>query len=168
MSGERPDVNMGSELPVDSRLSGTPDPLSMDYTLDSVPLNLTLSAEDQAKVTASIEAIFQSGAESPSEEDQEMADADEGEPKVDLEDQQLRTENLKGILPTLAQLWWSRSEHMDQAVEKLADGCRTREFKSFHIIDLYVGAITAALPSTLQHAFQFRLFSQYIYLKNWY
>ena len=50
---------------------------------------------------------------------------------VDLEDRHRRTERLKGGLSMLARLWWSDSEHMGLAAEKLADGSRDRELDSF-------------------------------------
>jgi hypothetical protein len=106
----------------------------MNYALNSGSLSLNLSPKEQTELMAGIEAIFQSDGELPSE-DQEMADDDDDdEPKVDLEDQQKRTEKLKGVLPTLAQLWWCHSEHIDLAAEKLADGSRNRESMTFSAI----------------------------------
>ncbi|KFY75619.1 hypothetical protein V499_04421 [Pseudogymnoascus sp. VKM F-103] len=43
---------------------------------------------------------------------------------VDLEDQQLRTDRLRGITLSLDQLWWSGQVYMAAAAEKLADGSR--------------------------------------------
>lgn len=89
--------------------------------------SLNLSAEEQSTMMKSIQEIFDL-----EEEDEEMTDGDgdeeEEEPVVDLEDQMRRTERLKGVLSTLAQLWWSDSEHMDLVAEKLADGSRDREW----------------------------------------
>lgn len=90
--------------------------------------SLNLSAEEQSQMMKSIQEIFELEEEQP-REDEEMADVDEDvEEEVDLEDQQRRTERLKGVLGTLAQLWWSDSEHMDLVAEKLADGSRDRKF----------------------------------------
>lgn len=149
MSGEMPDFYMGDELPADANLlpTETPDASSTNYAFNSGFLKLNLSAEEQTNLMASIEAIFQSEEESPNE-DQAMADADDEEPMVDLEDQQRRTDKLKSILPTLAQLWWCRSEQMDLVTEKLADRCRNRESGPFCPIDHDVEAITSALSSS--------------------
>ena len=57
------------------------------------------------------------------EEDEALED-DDTEPVVDLVDQERRKTKLEALLPTLAQLWWSDSEHMDVATELLADGSR--------------------------------------------
>ena len=43
---------------------------------------------------------------------------------VDLEDQRLRTDRLRGITLSLDQLWWSGQVYMAAAAEKLADGSR--------------------------------------------
>ena len=85
--------------------------------------SLNLSAEEQGTMMKSILEIF----ELEEGEDEEMGDEDEDEVIVDLEDQMRRTERLKGVLSTLAQLWWSDSDQMDLAAEKLADGSRDRE-----------------------------------------
>ena len=139
MSGQTPpDIYMGSEWPLDTLQSdfavppylpraGTPDLSSMNYAFTSGSLNLNLSAEKQADMMESIKAIFQLDGEEAPREDQEMPDADDEEPELDLEDQQKRTDKLKSILPTVAQLWWCRSEHMELATEKLADSSRNRE-----------------------------------------
>lgn len=148
MSGEMPHCYVTGDGPSDTLQTDSPVPLnmlssgasensSMDYVLNSGSLNLHLSSKEQAELMAGIEAIFQSDGELPSE-DQEMADDDDEEPKVDLEDQQKRTEKLKGILPTLAQLWWCRSEHIDLAAEKLADGSRNCESMTFSAISIFL------------------------------
>lgn len=97
------------------------------------PGSLILSAEEQSHMMKSIQEIFGLEEEAPKEDD-EMADDeddDEVEEEVDLEDRARRTKRLKGVLSTLAQLWWSDSEQMDLAAEKLADGSRDRELRSF-------------------------------------
>ena len=88
-------------------------------------MSISLSAEEQSVMMKSIQDIFELEEEP---EDEEMGDGDEEEPEVDLEDQERRTERLKGVLSTLAQLWWSDSEHMDLVAEKLANGSRDREY----------------------------------------
>jgi hypothetical protein len=88
----------------------------------------SLSAEEQGLMMKSIQEIFELE-EEPAKEDEEMADeGEEDEPVVDLEDQARRTERLKGVLSTLAQLWWSDSDHIDLVAEKLADGSRDRKW----------------------------------------
>ncbi len=66
-----------------------------------------------------------------------MADDDDEEEEVDLEDQTRRTERLRAVLPTLAHLWYSGSEQMDVATEKLAD--RSRDRKLSHILRIWFG-----------------------------
>ena len=84
-----------------------------------------LSEEEIGVIMNGIREIFQldeelsGGAES-------MEDDDE-EPEVDPKDQERRKLKLKTLLSTLAQLWWSDSEHMDTAAELLADGSRDRK-----------------------------------------
>ena len=107
--------------------TGTPDLSSMNYAFTSGSLSPNLSAEKQTDLVGSIEAIFQSEEGEASHEDQEMSDVEDEEPEVNLEDRQKRTDQLKSILPTLAQLWWCRSEHMELATEKLADASRNGE-----------------------------------------
>jgi hypothetical protein len=137
MSGEMPDIYMGGEwldvlqtdpaVPHNELRNGSPDLSSLSYAFDSGPFSLSLPTEKQTSLMESIEAIF----ESESAGDQEMLDADEEEPQVDLEDQKERVEKLRGVLPTIAQLWWCRSEYMELAVQKLADGSRNRKFEPF-------------------------------------
>lgn len=136
MSGEMPDIYMGAEwpdvlqtdpaVPHNELGTDTPDLSSLSYAFDSGPFSLSLPAEKQTNLMESIEAIFESES---TNEDQEMVDADEEEPQIDLEDQKERAEKLRGILPTIAQLWWCRSEHMELAVQKLADASRNRKIK---------------------------------------
>jgi hypothetical protein len=103
-----------------------PAPSPTSNVLDAGSLVLNISAEEQSYMIKSIQAIFETE-EEPSKEDE----GEDEEPVVDLEDQQRRTERLKGVLSTLARLWWSDSEHMDSVAEKLADGSRDRELGSF-------------------------------------
>lgn len=128
---------MEGKLPSDSLQTGPSDPLDLSSTrapvqtsrssfFDASSLNLDISAEEQSNMMKSIQEIFELEEEQTNEEEQ-MRDEDEEEPPVDLEDQQRRTEKLKGVLSTLAQLWWSDSDHMDLAAEKLADGSRDRK-----------------------------------------
>lgn len=57
------------------------------------------------------------------------ANATESEERFlfDPEDQWIRTQRLNGIGSALDQLWWSNSEYMSAAAEKLADGSRDRK-----------------------------------------
>lgn len=98
-------------------------------------LKLQLSVEDRKAMAGKIAAIFNIE-EEPIDEDVEMDDDDDenAEPVIDLEDQLRRTESLKGVLSTLAQLWWADSEEMDLATEKLADGSRDRELNLGFVI----------------------------------
>lgn len=90
--------------------------------------NLNPSAEEQVSMMKSIQEIFELVEEQPNEDDEMVHVDEEEEPVVDFEDRQRRTERLKGVLSTLAQLWWTDSEHMDVVAEKLADGSRDREW----------------------------------------
>ncbi|KFZ12256.1 hypothetical protein V502_07175 [Pseudogymnoascus sp. VKM F-4520 (FW-2644)] len=54
---------------------------------------------------------------------------DEEDVVVDLEDQQLRTDRLRGITLSLDQLWWSGQVYMAAAAEKLADGSRDSRWR---------------------------------------
>lgn len=127
-------------LPADSLQTEPSDPLDhliathnyqspISNVLSAGSVNIFLSVEEQHNVMKSIQEIFELEEEEKASEDEEMNDDDE-EPPVDFEDQQRRTEKLKGVLPTLAQLWWSDSELMDVAAEKLADGSRARKSSS--------------------------------------
>lgn len=93
-------------------------------------LDLHLSSEQMMGMSRSIVSIFELD-EEPLDEDVEMVGEDEEDAEVDLADQQRRTDRLKGVLPVLAQLWWSASEQIDVVAEKLADGSRDR--KSYHV-----------------------------------
>lgn len=53
---------------------------------------------------------------------------------VDLEDQQLRTDRLRGITLSLDQLWWSGQVYMAAAAEKLADGSRDCKLYSLSVM----------------------------------
>jgi hypothetical protein len=92
-------------------------------------LNIPLSPKSQNKMMRSVVEIFELEEDFP-HEDVEMGEDDE-EPVVDLEDQRRRTERLSGILPALAQLWWSDSNQIDLAAEKLGDGSRDRKLFFF-------------------------------------
>jgi len=102
----------------------------MPQTNTSLAANATnqgqkLSEEGICEIMNGIREIFQLE-EEQAREDVSMED-DEEEAPVDLADQEKRKLKLKALLSTLAQLWWSDSEHMDVAAELLADGSRDRE-----------------------------------------
>jgi hypothetical protein len=143
MSDEMSDYIMKDSLPADSVQKGTGylsdlmNAGSHDNALTQNALNFNFSVEEQSSMMRTIEEIFLLEEELP-KEDQQMGDDDEEEPEIDLEDQQRRTTKLKGVLSTLAQLWWSDSEQMDVAAEKLADGSRDR--KSKRVLELYYTA----------------------------
>ncbi len=88
-------------------------------------LNIPLSPKSQNKMMRSIVEIFELK-EDPPHGDVDILEDDE-EPVVDLEDQWRRTDRLSGVLPALAQLWWSDSDQIDLATEKLGDGSRDRK-----------------------------------------
>jgi hypothetical protein len=115
--------------PLDIFRSGNELP-SMRNVLNQPSLNISLSAETKTRMTRSILDIFDLE-EEPLNEDVEMVEDDEEEPVVDLEDQRRRTDRLRGVLPALAQLWWSDSDETDLVAEKLGDGSRDRKLCSF-------------------------------------
>jgi hypothetical protein len=126
------DFYMDGGLPADDLQTQPTNPLDIlasrptfSNVLGSNTLAVPLSAAEQTKSMESIQEVFELEEDSP-KEDEEMGEGDAEEPEVDLEDQQRRTDRLKGVLETLGQLWWSNSEHMDVAAEKLADGSRDR------------------------------------------
>lgn len=135
MSGDMQAIYNGGEEPADPSVAdnmlrfGSPDLSSISYAFDSSSFDLSLPAEKQAGLMETIEAIFKSDRGELGDEDQEMLDADEDEPEVDLADQKERTEKLKRTLPTIAQLWWCRSQQMVLAIQQLADASRNRKLK---------------------------------------
>ncbi|TVY36666.1 hypothetical protein LOCC1_G006584, partial [Lachnellula occidentalis] len=135
MSDGMQDHSMGSS---EASNSGARDPL--DFLTSNIPsrttpispisisrpsnLNMNLSEDAMLAMLKQIRDIVDSEPEDENE-DQVMAEDDEDvEEEVDLEDQQRRTDKLKMALSPLAQLWWSGSEQIDLAAEKLADGSR--------------------------------------------
>jgi len=89
-------------------------------------LSTTVPKEEQKANMQSILDIFQLDEELYQSGENEL-DEDDGGEEVDLEDQRQRTERLKGICPALDRLWWTGSEYMVGAAEKLADGSRDRK-----------------------------------------
>lgn len=59
-------------------------------------------------------------------EDTDLID-EESDPAAMYEEQERRTNSLKGILPAVTQLWLSDLVQMCEVTEKLADGSRDRE-----------------------------------------
>lgn len=113
--------------PLDLLIARTDFQTPMSNVLSASSSNIHLSAKEQSDMMQSIQDIFQLEEEQV-DEDEEM-NGEDGEPEIDLEDQQRRVEKLKGVLTTLAQLWWSDSQHMDVAAEKLADGSRDPKWR---------------------------------------
>lgn len=131
---------MNGGIPADDQHSTPTDPLELvnsrslvqnptSDVLGTDSLNLLLTTEQAAAMSKSILDIFELE-EEPPKEVEAMGD-DEEEEDVDLEDQQRRTERLKGVLSLLAQLWWADSDQIDLVAEKLADGSRDREYYLF-------------------------------------
>jgi hypothetical protein len=100
-------------------------------SFDARNLTPTLSTgvpnEEQKAAMQSILDIFQLDEELPDEPDGSELDENDEPPEVDFEDQRQRTERLRGIYPALDRLWWTGSEYMVGAAEKLADGSRDRK-----------------------------------------
>jgi hypothetical protein len=104
------------------------------------PLSAPLSPESLIKMSRSIMDIFEP--EESTNDDMEMVEDDEEELAVDLEDQRRRTDRLRGVLPALAQLWWSDSDQITLVAEKLGDGSRDRELLSLLNTDHHFSAHT--------------------------
>jgi len=107
----------------------------------SIPSSATtsissLSPEDQRRKMESIVEIF----DLKEDHDEEMRDEDDEESIVDLEDQQRRTERLRGVFPALRQLWQSSSDYVDLIAEKLGDGSRDRKSPQLKTIEPLVSA----------------------------
>jgi hypothetical protein len=90
-------------------------------------LKIALSPEEQKEKMNSIAEIFQLDEDVPKDDEEMDVDEEDTAQIVDLEDQERRTERLRGAMSALAQLWWASSDQMDIAVEKLADGSRERK-----------------------------------------
>jgi hypothetical protein len=94
-------------------------------TQNPIPtLSTGVPKEEQKADMQSILDIFQLDEELPDESGGNELVEDDGTPEVDLQDQRQRTERLRGIYPALDRLWWTGSEYMVGAAEKLADGSR--------------------------------------------
>ena len=103
------------------------EPSSVEHDISQhPPSSISLSLKDRNRLMRSIVEIFELE-ESSANGDVEMEEDGDEEPVVDLEDQRRRTERLRGVLPVLAQLWWSDSVQMDVVAEKLGDGSRDRK-----------------------------------------
>jgi hypothetical protein len=123
----------GSSQPTDSLevFTSRVEPVSLGNALSKPPpLSVSLSPKTQNKMTRSIVEIFELE-EDPLNQDVDMGEDDDEEPVVDLEDQRSRTDRLRGVLPSLAQLWWSDSDQIDLVAEKLGDGSRDRKLFPF-------------------------------------
>lgn len=118
---------MNGELPADSLQTAPADPLEIlnprslvqnptSDVLRTDSLNLCLSTEQAMAMSRSILDIFE--LEETQDEDDKMGEDDDEEEEVDLEDQQRRTERLKGALSILAQLWWADSDQIDLVAGK--------------------------------------------------
>ncbi|TVY25020.1 hypothetical protein LHYA1_G006454 [Lachnellula hyalina] len=123
-------ANSGARDPLDFLTSNIPsrttpiNPMSISRPSN---LNLNLSEDAMLAMLKQIQDIFDSEPEDENEDQVMAEDEEDVEEEVDLEDQQRRMEKLKMGLSPLAQLWWSGSEKIDLAAEKLAD--RSRETK---------------------------------------
>lgn len=116
--------------PLDIFTSGNEPPSVENVLNEPPPLTVPLSPETQTRMTKSIMEIFELEEEPPNE-DVEMREDEEEELMVDLEDRRRRTDRLRGVLPAVAQLWWSNSDQIDLVAEKLGDGSRDRKLYPF-------------------------------------
>ncbi len=91
--------------------------------------NTIIPNEEQKADMQSILDIFQLDEELPDQSDGNDLDEDDEAQDADLEDQRQRKERLRSIYPVLDRLWWTGSEYMVGAAEKLADGSRDRKSK---------------------------------------
>jgi hypothetical protein len=109
-------------------------------------VNTTVLDEEQKVDVQSILNIFQLEEGLPDESTENDIDEDDETQEVDLEDQRQRTERLRGIYPALDRLWWTGSEYMVGAAEKLADGSRDR--KSSWIVTSHRSPIPKSMTPT--------------------
>lgn len=86
--------------------------------------NAPLSEGEAKAAMQSILDIFELDEELPDRARGSEQDEDDSEPVPDPEDQSRRIDRLRKICPALDQLWWTNSDYMTVAAEKLADGCR--------------------------------------------
>ena len=136
---------MKGGLPADGHEPTPTDPLELVNSSKSLvenptsdvlgtnSLNLLLTPEQAATMSKSVLEVFEL-----EEEPQDQVMGDGSDDDVDLEDQQRRTERLKGVVPLLAQLWWADSDQLDLVAEKLADGSRDREYIHIFVPELYL------------------------------
>jgi len=99
-------------------------------------LSRTVPKEEQIADMQSILDVFHLDEELADQSGENELEDDDGSEEVDLEDQRQRTERLRGIYPALDRLWWTGSEYLVGATEKIADGSRDR--KSAWILPLIV------------------------------
>jgi hypothetical protein len=83
-----------------------------------------VSKADLDAAMQSILDIFQLSEDSSEQDDEEEVDENDDVHEVDMDEQNRRTEQLRAICPALDRLWWSGSDFMTGAAEKLADGSR--------------------------------------------
>jgi hypothetical protein len=106
---------------------------SRGYSAYNVPAvgsrsrNIPVSEAEAKAAMQSILDIFDLDEELPGQPRENEQDDDDTELPIDLEDQNRRTERLRSVYPALDQLWWTGSDYMTGAAEKLADGCRDRK-----------------------------------------
>ena len=155
---------MKGGLPADGQQPTPTDPLELvnsskslvqnptSDVLGTSSLNLLLTPEQAATMSKSILEVFEL-----EEEPQDQVMGDGGDDEVDLEDQQRRTERLKGVVPLLAQLWWADSDQLDLVAEKLADGSRDREYNHIFIPEFYLLFAPCKIYAFLQATYFFSL-----------
>jgi hypothetical protein len=110
-------------------------------------LSNTVTKEEQMADMQSILEIFHLDEELLDQSGENELDEDDGEEEVDLDDQRQRTERLRGIYPGLDRLWWTGSEYIVGAAEKLADG--SRDCKSAWILTSHKSPIPKYMATSL-------------------
>lgn len=113
-------------------------PFTPQLTEDKVSQLSTLQSADAKKdePNAAMEALLgvfslhETSTQAPTEDEDESVE-------VDLADQHLRTERLKGVTLALDRSWWSGQEYVANAAEKLANGSRDGKFGCFSGITMF-------------------------------
>jgi hypothetical protein len=135
------------------------DPISIATSSTTVP------KEEQKAAMQSILDIFQLDEELLDQSDANELDEDDEGQEINLEDQMQRIERLRGIYPALHRLWWTGSEYMVGAAEKLADGSRDR--KSAWILTSHRSPIPKSMTTTYLHEEQYLYSVSSLHIHLW-
>lgn len=137
--GPMPDEYM-SGMDTNSFFSETQNPglsstISQSGTEFDISSDAMQTRKDQKVEMQSILDIFQLDEDLPDGKGGSELEAN-GDQSVDREDEKRRTERLRGICPALDRIWWTSSEYIIEAAERLADGSRDRKSASRSLLSI--------------------------------